>query len=136
MTDISPEEIFVRGVWKRITDEEDASWVKNVASTPLKENEAFGDYGPILKEMLDKGISPETIVRFEKIIGYNVAFDLLYLLGDPQASYEDFPDEEQIVWNLRQSDPEALGNDKDMSCMYELMLSMDPSGRGMRPKKK
>lgn len=126
---MDPVELFVRGVWQYIPSEDDISWVQRAAelegtSRPL------GDYGPIVKEMLDKGISPYTVARFAKIVGYETAFGLCYHLDDPNASYEGFPDEEDdIKWALFQTNPTTDAPIEALFGMHELLLSMDPSDR-------
>ena len=131
---MSPAEIFARGVWKLLPDEEDCTWVRVAANTPGSDK-PLGDYGPIIKEMLDKGIAPETIARFAKIIAYDAAGSVCYRTEDPSASYEGFPDEEEkLSWLL------ALIDDNEntigfISGIHALLSGMDPSGREMRPKK-
>ena len=131
---MDPIEIFARGAWTFIPDDADVSWVERVAA--LEGSDApLGDYGPLVKDMLAKGVAPEAIARFAKIVGYETAFGLCYHLGDPNASYEGFPDADQrISWALFQTDPDTDAPTDVMCGVHEVMLSMDPSGLEMRPK--
>ena len=127
-------QIFLRGVWKLIPDEENTAWVDRIANSQ-GDNGPLGDYWPILIEMLDKSISEKTIARFAKIVGYETAFSICYHLGDPYESYEGFPEEEkQIAWGLVTTDDgteEPL--EDEITCPHEQLLMMDPCGREMRP---
>lgn len=125
---------FAAGVWACIPDQEDASWVHRVAGI-AGSDKPLGDFGPIIKEMVDKGVSPETIARFAKIIGYETAFSMCYLLEDPQASIDAYSEAEgDIAWGLFRTDPESDAPIEPMGGVHEVLLSMDPSGNEMRPK--
>jgi len=125
-------EIFVRGVWKIIPSEDDLSWVEKAAALQA-DCSPCGDYGFLIRKMLAAGISAEDIARFARIVGYKVAFQVCYHLGDPIASYEGFKDRApEFEWNLYQ-----IQDDKPvapMRCTYEILLTADPSRREMRPK--
>ena len=134
--EVDSTEIFLRGVWKCIPNEENTRWVDRVANLPAS-NGPLGDYGSIIKEMLDKGVSERTIARFAKIVGYETAFGICYHLGDSNASYEGFPKEEKrIAWGLKTFDyetEEPLAIEDEITCPHEQLLGMDPCGREMRP---
>jgi hypothetical protein len=131
---MKPTEVFARGAWQFVPSEDDISWVERVAALDAS-NQPLGDYGPIVKDMLTKGVSAEAIARFAKIVGYETVFGLCYHLEDPIASYEGFPEEdEEIAWGLFQINPETDEPIEGLSCIHEVMLRMDPSGREMRPK--
>ena len=131
--DIDPIKVFLRGVWTSIPTEEDLSWVEEEAQEPGS-GEPLGDQGPLIKDMLDKGVSPYAIARFAKLVAYNTAFNLCYHLEDPNASYEDSPEEEQLEWGLFLIDPKTGMPTEQLTGLHEQILSMDPSGREMRPK--
>jgi hypothetical protein len=87
--------------------------------------------------MLDAGITAREIARLAKLIGYETAFGIMYLLEDSHASYEGFPPEpEQLWWRLFLIDPESEEPGEALRAFHESLLSMDPSGREMRPKRK
>ncbi len=131
---MEPTELFLRGAWKSIPSEDDVSWVERVAAFEAT-SQPLGDYGPIVKEMLNKGVSAYSIARFAKIVGYETVFGLCYHLEDPNASYEGFPEkDDEIAWGLFQIDPESDEPTEPIRGLHETILSMDPSGREMRPK--
>lgn len=83
--------------------------------------------------MLEASLCVHEIARFAQIIGYETAFGLCYHLADPSASFEGFEDDgEQLGWGLflidQSGEPTA-----PLPGVHESILSMDPSGREMRP---
>lgn len=129
-------EIFLRGVWKAIPDEDNLSWVEQLAKSEIKDT-PLGDFGSLLKEMIDKGVSPYSIARFAKIIGYETAFGICYHLDDPIASYEGFADNvEELSWGLFLVDEETYEPTESLHSLHETLLSLDPSGREMHPQNK
>lgn len=127
------DELFARGVWACIPDEGDVSWVARVAALPASD-EPLGDFGPLVKEMLDRGVSPHSIARFARIIGYETAFGVCALLDDPQAAYDAAPEVAvEWAWGLFRVDPESGKALEPMLGSHEILLSADPSGREMRP---
>ena len=131
---MNPTEIFLRGVWELIPSEEDTTWVDKIAKDQ-RTDEPLGDYGDLIQEMLRKGVSSDSIARFAKIVAYETAFRLLYHLDDPSASYENFEDvAPELFWSLFLVDNETEAPAARLTCLYESLLSMDPSGREMRPR--
>src|SRR5262245_46460500 len=131
-----PKQIFLRGVWAKIPDEADVSWVRRVAKLPPSDH-PLGDMGSLVKKLLDAGITAREIARLAKLLCYETAFGIMYLLGDSHASYEGFPPEmEQLQWRLFLIDPESKEPGEPLRGLHESLLSMDPSGREMRPKRR
>jgi hypothetical protein len=131
---MTPVEIFLRGVWTFVPDEEDTSWVKNVAQQPSN-NGPLGDYGAIIRRMLQAGVSVQDIARLSRITGYETAHDILYHLDDPNFSYEGFPEgEHRLFWRLEAFDDETEEPIGPLIGLHESFLSMDPNGREMRPR--
>ena len=94
----------------------------------------LGDYGSLVKRMLDCGISEYEIARFAKITSYETAFGLMYLLEDPAAGFADISNPENVSWGLFQTNPETDKPVERLTSMHECILRMDPSGREMRPR--
>lgn len=129
---MSPEEVFARGVWMTVPNEDDVSWLRRVAELPLTDR-PLGDYGVLVKRMLESGVSEYEIARFAKIVGYETAFSIAYLLNDPSAGFPATSNPEHVSWGLYQVDEETGQPTRPLVGTHELMLSMDPSGREMRP---
>src|SRR5262249_53221424 len=123
------------GVWAKIPDETDVSWVGRLAKQPLT-GTPCGDFGALVKKMRDAGIKANEIARFAKLIAYQIAFRIMYHLDDPNASYEGFPPEDKrLRWRLYLIDPESEETREPLLGLHESLLMMDPTGREMRPKK-
>ncbi len=127
-----PAEVFVRGVWTLIPDTADTSWVDRLA-TRAGDDRPLGDYGPLVRRFLEAGLSTQEVARFARIVGYEVAFGLCYHLDDPVASYEGFDDESEVAWGLYEIDPRSDDVVEPIVCVYERLLSADPTGEEMRP---
>ena len=126
-------EVFLRGVWNAVIPSSDPEWVERVAALE-GDTEPLGDYGPLLKKMLDHGLSPAEVARFAQIIGYGVAFGMLSHIDDNVASYEGLPDaRDEYFWQLYAVDPETLEPISTLTSLNESLLTEDPSGREMRP---
>ena len=65
-------------VWGYIADEVDLSWIDRVAAQE-EDSGPLGDYGAIMRRLLESGVSKIDIARFAKINGYEAAFGALYL---------------------------------------------------------
>ena len=130
---MSPEQVFVRGVWMSVPSEDDISWVKRIAALPAT-GQPLGDYGALVRRMLECGVAEYEIARFAKIVGYETAFGIAYLLDDPSAGFTDTVNPEQVSWALYQVDDDTGEPIRPLLGSHEIMLSMDPSNREMRPK--
>ena len=112
---------------------DDLAWVERAAALPVESDRPLGDLGALVRRMLDAGLEAQEIARFARIVGYETAFGLCYHLADPSASYEGFPDEdEELAWGLFLVDQSGQPTAPLLGA-HESILSMDPSGREMRP---
>lgn len=124
------EEAFVKGLWEIIPQEGNVDTILRAAQNPY-EATPCGDYGAIVKHMLDHGISPEIIARFEKLVGYEVASRICYYLEDPEDAKEYVDEPDKLEWTLFFSkDCEPIDR---LSGFQERLMATDPTGREMRP---
>lgn len=130
MTEASPEELFVRGLWSGVIPSHDPSWVGRVAAQEPDER-PLGDQSAIVRRMLDAGVTERDIARFARIVGYEVAFGCCYHLDDPAGADADLDDD--VAWGLFRIDPETDEPREPMTGIYELLLGADPTGTEMRP---
>jgi hypothetical protein len=131
---VTPTEVFLRGVWTGVIPQTvDVSWVTQVATHPLTD-EPLGDYGSLIKRMLDAGLSPAEIARFAQLVGYETVFSMCVYLEDSQLAYVGEPDneEDQLEWGLFTVDRRGRPLEA-IQGLHEEVLSADPSGREMRP---
>ena len=125
---------FLRGIWQNVIPRPEREWVERAAAVE-RTADPLGDFGPLVKKMLDHGMTPEEVARFAQIVGYETAFGLLYHLDDSSASYDAMPNNaaEEHCWQLFSVDPETDEPIESVGGMHESLLSADPSGREMRP---
>jgi hypothetical protein len=132
---MTPREIILRDIWKYIADEDDLSWIDNVASQPANDG-PMGDFGEITRRMLAAGISKHDIARFAKINGYEAAFGALYILDGGTLGDDEVRDSEgkEVSWRVQAFDFETdQPIDAGIRGLHESILSTDPTGREMRP---
>ncbi len=130
---MTPCDIFLRGIWKIIPDETNLKAIDHLAKLP-RTDRPCGDYGEIIRKMLEAGIPAADIARLRTIVGYETAFGMLYHMSDPVASYEGFPPgEPDLCWKLEALDGKTEKPVEGLGGAYESLLSRDPSGREMRP---
>jgi hypothetical protein len=131
---IDEREGFVRCVWAGIVSEDDTGWVDKIAASARADDDSpCGDLGTITKAMLEAGITREQIARFARIMQYDLAFGLCYMLDDPTGLISDFAIETTGNWALFRIDQD--GNPLEpMYCLHEDLLGRDPTGRQMQPK--
>lgn len=132
---IDPSRAFVRSVWFNVPSEDDVSWVARISRLPPAPEEPLGDFGPLVKRMLECGLTEHEIARFAKLIGYETAHGIMYLLADPSAGFVELKNPENIVWTLYQVDPKTEMPIEPLRALHEYMLEADPSGREMRPRR-
>jgi hypothetical protein len=126
---------FLRQAWKYVIDEDDESWIDDlVNNADEKRNEPCSGLGPAVKRMLAAGVPRADIVDVVRITQYQLLFNLCYQLSDP--SEVDFLDSTMppVDWKLFEVNAkgEALA---PMDGLYESVLSLDPTGREMCPRK-
>lgn len=129
-----PTAVFLDGVWQSVIPRtDDVSWVTRVAALPF-EDEPLGDYGPLVRRMLDAGLSPEEIARFAQLVGYETAFGMCDYVEDSEMAYAYEPDDApQFHWGVFLVDPKTDRPVIPLGGLHSGILSADPSGREMRP---
>lgn len=124
-------EAFVRGLWRDIPSEDDVSWVENLAKHE-KTDKPLGDFGPLAKKMLDHGLTPYDVARFAKLVAYEAAFSFCYFLEDPSEVEDLLPDSDGPAWGFFRCHGDQPV--EQLAGLHVSILSLDPSGREMRPK--
>lgn len=124
--------LFLRGVWRAIPDASDSSWVDRIAKIPYA-NKPLGDIGSLARKMLEAGLSADEIARFARIIGYETAGDLLYLIADSHDAQVGLAQPVDVSWGLFVTDPETGQPTDELALLHEDILSADPTGDEMRP---
>lgn len=123
--------LFMRQGWHLVLDENDHSWIQTYIEHSKKNlNDPCSGIGPALQRLLDKGADPQDITDIVRVMQYVLLFRVCYLLDDPNLSE---PELEDFSWGLFQvnEDGEIIS---PIEGLYSSLLSLDPTGREMRPR--
>lgn len=120
---------FAKALWEGIVDENRLDWIDAEMNYSEKYPGRLGSQtGVIVKEMLSKGISREMITELVRVQQYHAIYNACTLID---GSY--VPDVPITHWRLQQMDdnghPVAI-----IQGLHEVILSLDPTGRELRPK--
>src|SRR5260221_5821202 len=132
--------VFLRQAWEKcVIREDDPSWIGLKPQHPGEHpgdsehpDEPCGGRGAALNRLLMKGIDPKDLLEVILAGQYESLFALCYLLSDPGGLEPEIAD---VAWKLFEVDEEGQPN-REMGGLHESVLSMDPTGREMRPKRK
>ncbi|MEZ6141884.1 MAG: hypothetical protein R3B84_15035 [Zavarzinella sp.] len=120
---------FAKALWNGVMPEDDDKWIDQeiewAKSRPL---DPCAQSGPAMEEMLVKGVSRKAIVDLVRVFQYSALYHACSILDGSRV--EDVPITD---WRLHQVDEEG----KDVAIiqgLHEVLLSMDPTGREMRPR--
>lgn len=123
--------LFLRQAWRRIVSETDTSWIeREIEWASVNPGSPASGLGVSLGRLLTMGANKDDINEVIRVMQFRLLHDLCYLLEDPG----DVEDElKEIYWQLYEMD--SKGNpSRVIGGLYESVLSMDPTGREMRPK--
>lgn len=127
-------QIFLRGVWTMVPDDEDTSWVRKLAKRDKKSGMCFPDQSDIIRRMLDAGVTEQDIARLCRIVGFETAQGILNMIDDPGVATYGLADAgPELEWCIQVFEAE---NGKDLGRLdgiHEEFQSMDPNGREMEP---
>jgi hypothetical protein len=121
---------FSKAMWQGIVDENDTEWIDaEIEWARTHPNEPCAQIGPALEEMLSKGVSRQAITDLVRVMQYGLLYHVASLLDGSRIV--EFPVNN---WTLYQVDE----NDRLIAIiqgLHEVLLSMDPTGREMRPRR-
>lgn len=125
--------VFLRAAWESVLPPADASWIAGLLKSAKARPEAPGaDAGLALERMLAAGVDPKDIDEVARVMQYETLFGVCALLDEgPNAPEPELAD---FGWRLMRTDGsgECLG---PIDAVHEDLLSLDPSGREMRPER-
>ncbi len=124
--------VFLRAAWKLVITEDDTTWIDNEINQSLKyPNAPCAGSGLALERLLNLGASRQDIIDIVRVKQYEMLFNMCYLLDDP-GDLE--PELGNMDWVLHEVDKNGNLSGRILQGMYESALSMDPTGREMRPR--
>ncbi len=120
---------FAKALWEGVIEEGDEDWVdREIQSAKLHPKNPCAQAGPALAEMLARGVGRESINALVRVMQYSALYHACSLIDG--AVSVDLPVNE---WVLHQVDAEGRAV-AIIQGLHEVLLSMDPTGREMRPK--
>ena len=121
---------FLKALWQGIASEEDGDWFEGeIEWAKSRPNAPCAQLGPALEEMLAKGVRREAIIDLIRVMQYNLLYHACLLIDGSRKV--DFPIND---WTLHQVDEEGRPV-AIIQGLHEVLLSMDPTGREMRPRR-
>jgi hypothetical protein len=124
--------LFLRAAWKKIISESDTSWMDwEIKYSMRKPNDPCAGIGHSLKSLLELGASREDLTNLVRGMQYKTLFDICYLIDDLN---EEIPEFGEFGWALYERDKDGKITGRIVQGMHEDALSMDPTGREMRPR--
>lgn len=120
---------FAKALWNGVTPEDGGEWIdQEIEWARSRPHNPCAQSGPALAEMLSKGVSRQAITDLVRVFQYSALYHACSLLDGSHV--EDVPITD---WTLHQVDddgkPIAI-----IQGLHEVFLSMDPTGREMRPR--
>jgi hypothetical protein len=120
---------FAKALWNGVTPENDDKWIdQEIEWAKSRPHDPCAQGGPALAEMLAKGVSRQAITDLVRVFQYSALYHACSILDGSRV--EDVPITE---WTLHQVDEDG----KPVTIiqgLHEVLLSMDPTGREMRPR--
>jgi hypothetical protein len=120
---------LLKAMWEGVVSDTDSSWIeREIDWSERYPNDPCASIGPALREMVTKGVRNEVISDLVRIMQYHLLYHVCCLLDGAQVP--DLPVNNWAVFQLDDhGSPIAMNRG-----LHEVLLSMDPSRREMRPK--
>jgi hypothetical protein len=120
---------FARAMWACVADEDDDRWIdQEIEWSKHRPNDPCAQIGPALAEMLSKGVSRRAITDLVRVIQYGALYHVASLIDG--AIQEDVPIRRWRLYQVNEDD-HLVAN---IGGLHEVLLSLDPTGREMRPR--
>lgn len=120
---------FAKALWEGIIEEDDNAWIEaDIEWANSHSTAPCAQSGRALEEMLAKGVSPQSITDLVRVYQFNSLYHACCLLDGSREV-----DAPINSWALQQTD-ENGESVATIQGLHEVLLSLDPTGREMRPK--
>ena len=120
---------FAKALWEGVVSESDTSWIDSfIAMAHRRPNDPCSQSGPALEQMLSSGVSRETITDLVRVVQYETLYHVALLLEgaiEPSLPIRAFSAFEVDA----DGSPVTL-----VQGVHEVLLSLDPTRREMRPR--
>ncbi len=126
--------LFLKTAWNAVIPEDNDSWIDGrIKSFERDPNAPCAGAGRAIRKMLSLGVSREQITDLVRAMQYEVLHGLCYQLSDPGVVEYPSKTLPQIEWALMQLDEKGTPM-SSIEGLHESVLSLDPTGREMRPR--
>jgi hypothetical protein len=120
---------FAKAMWTCVVDEDDDHWIdQEIQWAKDRPNDPCAQIGPALSEMLSKGVSRRAIIDLVRVIQYGALYHVASLIDG--SHLEDVPIQHWTLYQVDENDHLAA----TIQGLHEVLLSLDPTGREMRPR--
>lgn len=124
--------LFLRSAWENVVPENDTQWLdEEIENSKRHPNDPCSGIGKALQKILELGANREDIVDIVHGMQYRTLFGMCYLID---IMDEEVPEIGETGWVLHEIDKDGKLTGRIVQGMYESALSMDPTGREMRPR--
>lgn len=125
--------LFLLSAWKTVIAEGDLNWINQEIEYSKKQPDKNGaGVGLALEKLLKSGVNPEDITDIVRGMQYQTLHGICYLLD---GLNENLPEIGDFGWSLFERDKEGNITGRIIQGLYESVLSMDPSGKELLPRK-
>jgi hypothetical protein len=120
---------FLKSVWMGVVDDSDTRWIdQEIERSRNRRGDPGEQAGFALEVMLERGVSRQVITDLVRVMQYYALFHICALIDGAQEI--DLPISD---WTLHQTDKEGQPI-AVIQGLHEVLLSMDPTGRELRPR--
>jgi len=125
--------LFLRQAWSLILREDDADWIQgDIARAQRHPDGPYAGVGQALRRCVEKGAMAQDLTDIVRGKQAELLHYFCYLLGDPSFTEKELSD---LRWGLFEIDMDGNPIPPGISMLHESVLSTDPTGREMRPRK-
>ena len=120
---------FAKALWNGMIREDDDKWIEQeIEWAKSRPRDPCAQSGPALAQMLAKGVSRQAITDLVRVFQYSAIHHACSILD--RSRTEDVP---VTDWTLHQVDKDGKPV-ASIQGLHEVLLSLDPSLREMRPR--
>ena len=130
--------LFLKCAWNEVNRDGDTSWItREVSDANAEPATPYAGLGLGLDHCLKQGVDPLVLNEMIRCAQAQMIFRIGYLLDDAYFGNLDerdnFEDLDDVSWGLFQTDEEGRPIGPAIGGLHESVLSLDPTGREMRP---
>jgi hypothetical protein len=127
--------LFIKQAWTHVVGEEDTGWIDRAIEDWRQNPDApYSGQGRALERMLALGVDRSAIVDLTRAAQAAMLSSLCYQLSDPGIYDHAEEQVNSIGWALVTTDADFEPTSQLIDALHESVLSLDPTGREMRPR--